>query len=146
MIKLAIIMIDEKNTKRNNNSLTIKYQILSIDKPIISRNSRSVLRNIVNNNTTLALSTNLNDFNSTQANITKVADTPTWKIKVVPTFSSEVTSMSPWRRLVIFLQVESPRPTPFGLRWALQGSVMKSRKRRPISYLGIPTPVSLTLT
>ena len=82
MIKLAIIMIDEKNTKRNNNSLTIKYQILSIDKPIISRNSRSVLRNIVNNNTTLALSTNLNDFNSTQANITKVADTPTRKIKL----------------------------------------------------------------
>ena len=72
--------------------------------------------------------------------------TATWKVKQQPEPTFDSTVISPERRFTIFLQIDRPRPTPFGLRWALLYRVQKSLKSFPCSSLGIPTPVSLTET
>ena len=72
--------------------------------------------------------------------------TDTWNVKQAPCPGLESTVISPERRLVIFLQIDSPKPTPLGLRWALLCKVQKSLKSLLCSSLGIPTPVSFTET
>lgn len=66
----------------------------------------------------------------------------TKKVKAAPYPTSDSTLMSPLRRFAIFLQMERPRPTPLGLRWALLFRVPNSWKRLHCSSFGIPTPVS----
>jgi len=52
--------------------------------------------------------------------------------------------MSPFNKLQIFLQIDKPRPTPFGLRDALDLSVVNSLKSFFASTSEMPQPVSLT--
>ena len=70
----------------------------------------------------------------------------TLKVNVEPTPTFVSKTISPSSRLQIFLQIERPRPTPLGFRWALNLSVQNSENMRETSYSGMPVPVSFTET